>query len=186
MVSFVGAGHRHRLEHLLCARVDDLKRMKDLGIIATFFIYHPWYWGDDHINEFIGKERANKMIQIKSAMDLGLDACIHSDVPVSWPNDPSWPSNPLWGMWCAVTRKTRSGVDIGPQEKLTPMEALRAFTINGAYGNFEEDIKGSIEVGKLADMVVLSDNPLEVELDDIKDINVEKTIIGGEIVYEGK
>lgn len=177
---------RHRLEHLLCATVDDLKRMNELGIIATFFIFHPWYWGDDHINEFIGKERANKMIQIKSAMELGLNACIHSDCPVSWPNDPSWPSNPLWGIWCAVTRKTRSGVDIGPQEKLTPMEALRAYTINGAYGNFEEDIKGSIEVGKLADIVVLSDNPLEVDPEEIKNINVEKTIIGGEIVYEMK
>jgi predicted amidohydrolase YtcJ len=89
-------------------------------------------------------------------------------------------------MWCAVNRKTRSGVDIGPQEKLTPMEALRAYTINGAYASFEEDIKGSIEPGKLADMVILSDNPLEIDPSEIRDITVEKTIIGGEIVYEYK
>jgi predicted amidohydrolase YtcJ len=89
-------------------------------------------------------------------------------------------------MWCAVNRKTRRGVDIGPQEKLTPMEALRAYTINGAYASFEEDIKGSIEPGKLADVVVLSDNPLEIDPSEIRNIAVEKTIIGGEIVYENK
>jgi len=77
-------------------------------------------------------------------------------------------------------------VDIGPQEKLSPMQALRSYTINGAYGSFEEEIKGSIEVGKLADMAVLSENPLEVDPWEIKNITVEKTIIGGEIVYEKK
>jgi hypothetical protein len=89
-------------------------------------------------------------------------------------------------MWCAINRKTRSGMDIGPHEKLTPMEALRAYTINGAYASFEEDIKGSIETGKLADMVVLSDNPLEVDPWEIRNITVEKTLIGGKIVYEHK
>jgi len=83
-----------------------------------------------------------------------------------------------------VNRKTRSGVDIGPQEKLIPMEALRAYTINGAYASFEEDIKGSIEPGKLADMVVLSDNPLEINPGEIRNITVEKTIIGGQVVFE--
>jgi hypothetical protein len=86
-------------------------------------------------------------------------------------------------MWCAVNRKTRSGVDIGIQEKLTPLEALRLYTLNGAYATFEEDIKGSIEPGKLADMVVLSGNPLEVDPWEIRNITVDQTIIGGEIVY---
>jgi predicted amidohydrolase YtcJ len=177
---------RHRIEHTLCPRVEDLKRMKKLGIIANFYLFHPWFWGDQHINNFIGKERANKMVPVKTAMKMGIVSCAHSDCPVCTPNDPVWPANPLWGMWCAVNRKTRSGVDIGPQEKLTPMEALRAYTINGAYASFEEDIKGSIEPGKLADMVVLSDNPLEVDLWEIRNITVEKTIVGGKIVYENK
>jgi hypothetical protein len=175
---------RHRIEHCLTIREEDLKRMKKLGMIANFYLFHPWYWGDQHINNFIGKERAEKMVPVKTAMRLGVVSCAHSDCPVCTPDDPVWPSNPLWGMWCAVMRKTRSGVDIGPQEKLTPMEALRVYTINGAYASFEEDIKGSIEVGKLADMVVLAENLLTVDHDKIKDIKVEKTIIGGNIVYE--
>jgi len=177
---------RHRIEHALCPRTEDLKRMKSLGVVVTFYVFHPWFWGDQHINNFIGEERAGKMVPIKTAMNMGIVSCAHSDCPVCWPNDPVWPSNPLWGMWCAVNRKTRSGADIGPQEKLTPMEALRAYTINGAYGTFEEGIKGSIEPGKLADMVILSDNPLEVNPWDIRHIQVEKTIIGGEVVYEKK
>jgi hypothetical protein len=175
---------RHRIEHTLCPRMEDLKRMKNLGVMVTFYLFHPWFWGDQHINNFIGKERADKMVPVKTAMEMGIVSCAHSDCPVCWPNDPVWPSNPLWGMWCAVNRKTRSGVDIGPQEKLTPMEALRAYTINGAYGTFEENIKGSIEPGKLADMVVLSDNPLDINPWEIRNITVEKTIIGGEIVYQ--
>jgi hypothetical protein len=177
---------RHRIEHTLCPTMEDLERMKALGIIANFYLFHPWFWGDLHINNFIGKERADRMVPIKTAMKMGIVSCAHSDCPVCTPNDPVWPSNPLWGIWCAVNRKTRSGVDIGPQEKLTPMEALRVYTINGAYSSFEEDIKGSIEPGKLADMVVLSDNPLEVDPWEIRNITVEKTIIGGDVVYENE
>ena len=177
---------RHRIEHCLCPTQSDLERMKKLGIITNFYLFHPWYWGDRHINDFIGLERASRMVPAKTAMDLGINVCAHSDCPVCTPDNPVWPSNPLWGIWCAVSRKTRDGVDIGPQEKLTPMEALRAYTINGAYATFEENIKGSIEPGKLADMVVLSDNILEIDPGEIRNIIVEKTIIGGEIVYEKK
>jgi predicted amidohydrolase YtcJ len=177
---------RHRIEHALCPTMEDLKRMKRLGIIGNFYLFHPWFWGDQHINNFIGEERASKMVPIKTAMKMGIVSCAHSDCPVCAPDDPVWPSNPLWGMWCAVNRKTRSGVDIGPQEKLTPMEALRAYTINGAYASFEEKIKGSIEPRKLADLVILSENPCEVDPWEIRNIKVEKTIIGGEIVYEKK
>jgi predicted amidohydrolase YtcJ len=177
---------RHRIEHCLCPTQADLERMKQLGMIANFYLFHPWYWGDQHINDFIGQERASRMVPAKTAMDMGIVSCAHSDCPVCTPGNAVWPSNPLWGMWCAVNRKTRSGVDIGPQEKLTPMEALRAYTINGAYASFEEDIKGSIEPGKLADVVVLSDNLLEIDPSEIRNIAVEKTIIGGEVVYENK
>jgi len=175
---------RHRIEHALCPTMEDLRRMKDLGIIANFYLFHPWFWGDQHIRNFIGPRRAHAMVPAKTAMRMGIVACAHSDCPVCMPNDPVWPANPLWGMWCGVNRKTRSGVDIGPHERLTPLEALRAYTINGAYASFEEDIKGSIEAGKLADMVVLSDNPLTVDPWRIRDIEVLKTVIAGEVVYQ--
>ncbi len=175
---------RHRIEHALCPTMDDLKRMKSLGIVPSFFVFHPWFWGDQHIHNFIGKERADRMVPVKTAMELGITPCAHSDCPVCTPDDPVWPSNPLWGMACAVTRKTRSGADIGPEQRIAPLDALRMYTINGAYASFEEDIKGSIEAGKLADMVVLAENPLDTEPWKIKDITVEKTIIGGEIVFD--
>lgn len=175
---------RHRIEHTLCPTREDLERMKRLGIIPNFFLFHPWFWGDQHIGEFIGAERAARMVPARTAIDLGLRPCAHSDCPVCTPDDPVWPSNPLWGMACAVTRKTRSARDIGPRERISVLEALRLYTINGAYASFEEGIKGSIEAGKLADLVVLGADPLETEPWSIKDIPVEKTIIGGEIVFD--
>jgi predicted amidohydrolase YtcJ len=87
-------------------------------------------------------------------------------------------------MACATTRRTRTGRDIGPGERLTAREALRLYTINGARASFEEGLKGSIEVGKLADLVVLGANPLTVDSWQIKDVPVEKTILGGEIVHD--
>ncbi len=186
MKKYPRSNSRHRIEHALCPTYEDLKRMKQLGIIANFYFFHPWFWGDQHIDEFIGHERASKMVPANTATQMGIVGCAHSDCPVCTPNHPIWPSNPLWGMWCAVNRKTKSGLDIGPKEKITPMEALKAYTINGAYASFEEDIKGSIEPGKLADLVILSDNPLEIDHREIRNISVEKTIIGGEIVFDNK
>jgi predicted amidohydrolase YtcJ len=175
---------RHRLEHVLCPTDSDLRRMRDLGIVPSFFVYHPWFWGDQHIDVFIGPERAARMVPLRTALDLGIPACAHSDAPVCTPNDPVWPSNPLWGMACTVTRRTRGGRDIGPGERITPAEALRIYTRNGAHASFEEDIKGSIEPGKLADLVVLGANPLDVEDPwDIRNIRVERTLVGGETIY---
>jgi len=85
--------------------------------------------------------------------------------------------NPLLGIWAAVTRKSF------PQERLSVEEALKLYTINAAYISFEENVKGSIEIGKFADLTVLSDNPLEIQPDKIKDIKVEMTIVGGNVVY---
>lgn len=184
MQAFPRPDPRHRIEHTLCPTRDDLERMRALGIVPNFFLFHPWFWGDQHIREFIGPERAARMVPARTAIDLGLAPCAHSDCPVCTPDDPVWPSNPLWGMACAVTRRTRSGADIGAGERITAAEALRLYTINGARAAFEEDRKGSIEPGKLADLVVLGANPLTTEPWAIKDIPVEATIIGGEIVHD--
>jgi len=184
MKTYPRSDPRHRIEHALCPTMRDLERMRDLGIIANFYLFHPWFWGDQHIWKFIGPKRAHAMVPARTAMEMGIISCAHSDCPVCMPNDPVWPANPLWGMWCGVNRRTRSGGEIGPQERLTPLQALQAYTINGAYASFEENIKGSIEPGKLADMVVLSENPLTVNPWRIREIEVLKTIIGGELVYE--
>jgi predicted amidohydrolase YtcJ len=175
---------RHRIEHTLCPTLEDLERMRRLGIIPNLFLFHPWFWGDQHIRDFIGPERARRMVPARTAMAMGLRPCAHSDCPVCTPDDPVWPSNPLWGMACAVTRTTRGGLDIGSDERITPLQALRMYTINGAHASFEERLKGSIEVGKLADLVVLHENPLDVDPWAIKDIPVAMTVIGGEIVYD--
>lgn len=93
----------------------------------------------------------------------------------------------MLGIYAAVTRKTLSGQPEGgwfPQEKLTVEEAIRAYTLNTAYAAYEEDLKGTISVGKLADYVVLSDNLVTMDPDGIKDVTVDKTIVGGDIVYE--
>ena len=175
---------RHRIEHTLCPTLEDLHRMARLGITPNLYLFHPWFWGDQHIGEFIGPARARRMVPARTAIDLGMHPCAHSDCPVCTPDDPVWPSNPLWGMACAVTRRTRTGADIGGAERVTPLEALRIYTANGARAAFDEGVKGSIEVGKLADLVVLGENPLDVDPWAIKDIVVERTILGGEIAYD--
>lgn len=175
---------RHRIEHTLCPRREDLLRMKRLGIIPNFFVSHTWFWGDQHIDEFIGPERAANMVPVREALDLGLVPCAHSDAPVCTPDDPVWPSNPLWGMWCQVNRKTRTGRDIGQHLKITPLEALRVYTRNGAYATFEEKIKGTLEAGKLADFAVLGADPLTCDPEEIRHIPVEQTYVGGKSVYQ--
>ena len=92
--------------------------------------------------------------------------------------------SPLLGAYVAVTRKTDADKELGSEQRITIEEALKAYTLNSAYATFEEDLKGSIEPGKLADFAVLSDNPLLVQKDQIKDINVEMTFLGGKIVYK--
>jgi hypothetical protein len=91
--------------------------------------------------------------------------------------------NPWWSIWCAVTRKTRSGRTICPEEGLGVMDAIRLYTTHSAYAGFEEALKGSIEPGKLADLVVLSEDPFEIPPDGLKEIRVVKTLIGGEVAH---
>ncbi|MBA7702016.1 N-substituted formamide deformylase [subsurface metagenome] len=94
------------------------------------------------------------------------------------------PENPLVGIYAAVTRRAESGRQLLPQECISASQALAMYTINGAYASFEEGVKGSITPGKLADMVVLSDDPVKSPPEQIKDIKVEMTIIGGKVVWE--
>lgn len=175
---------RHRIEHCQCVTHEGLKRMRKLGIIGSFYPHHTWYWADRHISTFIGMERASRIDPMKSAIDAGVVTIAHSDAPIAGIGDPFFGAEPLFGIWCAVNRKTRNGVLLGPEERITPMEGIRAYTINAAYASFEENIKGSIEPGKLADFAVLSENPCEIDPGEIRNIKVERTIIGGETVFQ--
>jgi len=170
------ADHRHRIEH--CAMVNDkiLERIRQLGIVPVpnpIFLYE---FGDGYVLNY-GKERAFKMFTNKSYFDRGIIAAGSSDCPITF-------SNPILNMHLAVNRETQSGQIINPDERVTIKQALRMFTYHGAYASFDEDKKGSIEVGKLADLAVLSDNLLDVPTNKIKNVSVDMTIIDGKIVYE--
>jgi predicted amidohydrolase YtcJ len=162
--------------HAQAVRADQLDRMKALGIIPSFFSPHTFYWGDWHINETLGRERAYRIDPLRSALKRGMKFANHTDAPVT-------PPNQMMVIHSAVNRTSRSGVIVGPQERISAMDALKAVTIWGAYLYFEEKEKGSIEPGKRADLAVLSDNPLTVDDASIKDIKVVQTIKDGRTIY---
>ena len=162
--------------HAQMARDDQLDRMRTLGVIPSFFSLHTYYWGDRHRDLFMGPERAARMSPAASALAKGVHFTIHCDAPVV-------PMEPLRLIWAAVNRESSSGQPIGPAERITPLQALRATTIDAAYQHFEADTKGSLEVGKLADFVVLSGSPLEHPTT-IDEIEVLETFVGGKRVYQ--
>lgn len=172
-----GEDVRWRIEHAQMSRMDQLDSFVELGVSPSFFVSHTFYWGDQHRDIFIGPERAARISPLRSALDRGIRFSIHLDSPVV-------PMDPLHAVWCAVNRITRSGKVLGPEERITPLEALRAVTIDAAWQNFIEDTRGSIETGKLADLVILKENPLTVAPTTIKDIRVQRVLVGGETVYQ--
>jgi predicted amidohydrolase YtcJ len=167
-----GGDRRPVMVHAQTVREDQLDRMRAHGIFPSFFPSHCFYWGDWYVSSVLGRERAYRISPARSAQRRGMRFSLHNDAPVV-------PPNVLFLIWNAVTRLSRGGEVIGPDQCLTPTEALRAVTLDAAYQHFEETSKGSIEVGKLADMVVLSDNPLRVAPDEIKDISVLATLKEG-------
>jgi predicted amidohydrolase YtcJ len=150
--------------------------MKELGVTPSFFVAHVYYWGDRHRDIFLGPERAERISPLGSALRLGVRMTVHNDTPVT-------PVDPLMLAWTAVNRVTRDGKVLGPRERISVVEALRSVTIEAAWQNFEDGGRGSIEPGKLADFVVLAENPLAVDVARIKDIAVLETIVGGHTVY---
>lgn len=162
--------------HAQLVRLDQLKEMARLHMIASFFVAHTWYWGDVHLKNF-GEARAKKISPARSAIESGVTYTFHQDTPVIQPNM-------LETIWCAVNRVSKDGVVMGKEECVTPLEALRAVTVNAAYQYFEEDEKGSIRAGKRADFVVLDRDPLRVDPMEIRDIRVLATIKDGGAVYE--
>ncbi|UOQ46574.1 amidohydrolase [Gracilibacillus caseinilyticus] len=172
--------NKHQLRpvmiHCQTVRDDQLEKMADLSMIPSIFNVHTYYWGDVHLKN-LGKERGSRISPARTAFDKDLKVNFHQDSPVVKPDM-------LHAVWCAVNRETRSGEIIGESEKVTVYEALQAVTINAAYQYFEEDKKGSIVPGKLADLVLLDQNPLKIDQQSIKDIQVLATMKEGETLYQ--
>ena len=165
--------------HAQTVREDQLDEMATLNIIPTFFLDHIWYWGDYHYESVLGEERANRISPAKSALDRNLSFTLHQDSPVVMPNM-------ILAVHNAVNRQTPTGRILGENQRLTVMEALKAVTINGAYQYFEEATKGSLEVGKVADFVIVDKNPLTTSSQQLKEIVVLETIKAGQTIYKNE
>ncbi len=162
--------------HAQTMRQDQLDRAKELSLIPSFFVDHVYFWGDRHKDIFLGPERAAKISPVGSAEDRRLIYTIHDDAPVV-------SADPFRTLWVAVARLTSSGEKLGADEAITRQQALKALTINSAYQHYIETHKGSIEVGKKADMIILDGNPLTVAEAELRHIKVLETVKDGETVY---
>lgn len=167
---------RHILIHGQLIRMDQLDSLKKYGMVASLFPMHTFYWGDWY-KEIIGPDKAQQISPIKSALKKGIRVTSHTDAPVALPNL-------MMIMWTTVNRVSRSGTVMGPDERLTPYEALKSITIWGAEQFFEENHKGTLTTGKLADMVVLDQNPLKIDPMQLKEIKVLETIKEGTTVFK--
>lgn len=168
--------HRWRIEHCSLVNPEILRRIRDLGVIpAPFYTYV--YWHGDKFHEY-GEERMRWMFAHRSFLDHGIPVAPASDyVP--------GPFEPMMALQSMVTRTDFLGNVWGPNQRVTVEEALRICTVNGAYASFEEGLKGTITAGKLADFVILGEDPFEVDPFALKDIPVVRTVVGGRTMYEG-
>ena len=166
---------RHVIVHAQMARDDQLDRMKELGVIPSFFELHTWYWGDRHRDRFLGPQRAARISPLRSAMQRGLRFTLHADTPVV-------PMEPMRMVAAAVTRRTGSGAVLGEAERIDALSALRAVTIDAAHQMFLENSIGSLEKGKFADLVILERSPLAND-SGLENVRVLETFVGGRSVY---
>lgn len=166
---------RHRIEHAGIATPDLIKRMKNQGVIPTPNPAFHYEYGDGYLKNY--GDRAHQMFPLGDYLREGVIAAIASDCPVT-------DFSPFRGIHTSLKRETKSGETVGVNQKISLLDAIRMYTINGAYDSFDEDIKGSIEPGKLADIIVLDRSILNAETDKLLDTEIELTMIGGEFVYQ--
>jgi predicted amidohydrolase YtcJ len=168
---------RPHLIHCQYVRPEQFDRIRDMGNIGmTFMSPHVYFWGDMHRDVLIGPERARQIAAVGEAIKRDIPFAIHNDPPVT-------PPHALHSMWVAVNRLTSSGQSLGSEYRITPQQALAAYTSEAAKVFGLEDQLGSLEVGKHADFVVLAEDPLEVDPMTIKDIKIKATIMGGKVTH---
>jgi len=170
--------HRHTVQHSQLTKPAQYRRMASLGMCANIFSNHIFYWGDQHRDFTVGPERAAGMDACATALREGVSFSIHSDTPIT-------PMGHLHTAWCAVNRVTATGDVLGPDERISVMDAMKAITLDAAYQLKLDHEMGSIEAGKLADFAVLEEDPLEVDPMTLKDIPVWGTVLGGELQPAG-
>ena len=175
----ITSDHRTIMIHAQTVREDQLDQMKKLKIIPSYFSTHTFYWGDWHRDSVFGEDRAMRISPTKSTLKRKMPFTVHNDAPVV-------PPDMIRLLWSTTNRKTRSGKVLGEEQKISTYSALEAMTINAAYQHFEDDIKGTIEVGKQADLVVLSQDPLSIDTKDILEIEVVATFSRGQEVFNAK
>ncbi len=163
------------VSHAMFARQDQLKQFKEKQVLPIMLINHLWLYGDVY-QQIVGPERAANHNPLKWVQNAGLRIGIHNDTPSSGPSA-------LFSIWTAVNRKTVRGALLGPDQRITPYQALQGFTTNAAYQYKEESNKGMIAQGMFADFVMLDRNPLKVKPEEIKDIQVLETIKQGKSLF---
>ncbi|MCH8302260.1 MAG: amidohydrolase family protein [Proteobacteria bacterium] len=170
-----GPNPRHRIEH--CSLINDslLARIKAAGVVPTPFYTYAHYHGNKWVD--YGEEKMESMFAHRSFLDAGIPVAPASDYGPG-------PYEPMMAIQSMVTRKDMRGRVWGPSQRISVTEAMRICTMHGAYASFEENIKGSLEAGKLADFVILEQDPHEVDPDTIKEIRIIQTVMGGLTTYE--
>ncbi|UPZ37468.1 amidohydrolase [Sphingobacterium sp. PCS056] len=168
---------RATLIHVQNSRPDHIAKIKEIGVIPSYFSAHTYLWGDWHYNSVFGPERAAFISPAKAAKDAGITFTIHHDAPVT-------PPDLITGVYAAVNRITRSGMVLGADQRIPVIDALKAITINAAYQYQEEDTKGSLKVGKIADLVILNKDPLTIDPKELRSIQVQETIKNGKTVFK--
>ena len=168
--------HRSVIIHAQLMRSDQVDRAARLGVVPSFFSAHTFFWGDWHVRSF-GEERGTNISPVRWAIDRGVNFTIHNDAPVV-------PPDMMRLISITVNRKGRSGRVLGPHQQATAQEALHAVTLGAAYQYFEEDTKGSITVGKQADLVILGESPLTADPAELEHIPIMETFSRGRSVFK--
>lgn len=174
-----GEDRRDVMIHCQTVREDQLDAIQELGIFPSMFGMHCFYWGDWHRDSVLGPERAERISPARSALRRGMIFSQHHDSPVAMPSA-------IRILAAVVTRRTRSGDILGASQCIEVKDALKSLTLWAAYQHYEEDRRGSIEVGKLADFVVLDKNPHQVPILELENLKVMETIKEGKTIYQAQ